>query len=118
MFTYSDNTNYNLNFYYFIVSIYSRFHLFGNYLYVSDVSDDPDGMSTAPIIAPSFDKTAGICAIVAVVDTRRVLRVRETTARGVYRCVGVGSKTYAPEHFCTFDMVSAQNSGLHLAPNA
>jgi hypothetical protein len=25
-----DNTNYNLNFYYFIVSIYLRFHLFGN----------------------------------------------------------------------------------------
>jgi hypothetical protein len=35
-------------------------------------------------IAPSFDETAGICAIVAVVDTRRVLvRARETTARGV-----------------------------------
>jgi hypothetical protein len=33
MFTYFDNTNYNLNFYYFIVlvSIYLRFHLFGNY---------------------------------------------------------------------------------------
>jgi hypothetical protein len=44
MFTYSDNTNYNLNFYYFIVSIYSRFHLFGNYSYMSDVSDDPDGI--------------------------------------------------------------------------
>jgi hypothetical protein len=28
MFTNSDNTNYNLNFYYFIVSIYLRFHLF------------------------------------------------------------------------------------------
>jgi hypothetical protein len=37
MFTYSDNINYNLNFYYFIVSIYLRFHLFGNYSYVSDV---------------------------------------------------------------------------------
>jgi hypothetical protein len=44
MFTYSDNTNYNLNFYYFIVSIYLRFHLFSNYSYVSDVSDDPDGI--------------------------------------------------------------------------
>jgi hypothetical protein len=30
--------------YYFIVSIYLRFHLFGNYSYVSDVSDDPDGI--------------------------------------------------------------------------
>jgi hypothetical protein len=39
MFTYSDNTNYNLSFYYVIVSIYLRFHLFGNYSYVSDVSD-------------------------------------------------------------------------------
>jgi hypothetical protein len=39
MFTYSDNTNYNLNFYYFIVSIYLWFHLFGNFSYVSDVSD-------------------------------------------------------------------------------
>jgi hypothetical protein len=44
MFTYSDNNNYNLNFYYFIVSIYLRFRLFGNYSYVSDVSDDPDGV--------------------------------------------------------------------------
>jgi hypothetical protein len=44
IFTYSDNTNYNLNFYYFIVSIYLRFHLFGNYSYVSGVSDDPDGI--------------------------------------------------------------------------
>jgi hypothetical protein len=34
-------TNYNVNFYYFIVSIYLRFHLFGNYSYESDVSDDP-----------------------------------------------------------------------------
>jgi hypothetical protein len=42
-------------------------------------------LSTAPITAPSFDETSGICAIVAVVDTRRVLRARETTARGVYR---------------------------------
>jgi hypothetical protein len=33
---------------------------------------------------PSFDETAGICAIPAVVDTCRVLRARETTARGVY----------------------------------
>jgi hypothetical protein len=39
MSTYSDNTSYNLNFYYFIVSIYLRFHLFGNYSYVSNVSD-------------------------------------------------------------------------------
>jgi hypothetical protein len=44
MFTYSDNTNYNLNFYYFIVSILLRFHLFLNYSYVSDVSDDLDGI--------------------------------------------------------------------------
>jgi hypothetical protein len=40
-------------------------------------------MSTAPITEPSFDETARICAIPAVVDTRRVLRARETTARGV-----------------------------------
>jgi hypothetical protein len=36
--------NDNTNFYYFIVSIYLWFHLFGNYSYVSDVSDDPDGI--------------------------------------------------------------------------
>jgi hypothetical protein len=41
-------------------------------------------LSTAPITASSFDETARICAIVAVVDTRRVFRARETTARGVY----------------------------------
>jgi hypothetical protein len=44
MFTYSDNTNCNLNFYYFIVSISLIFNLFGNYSYVSDVSDDTDGI--------------------------------------------------------------------------
>jgi hypothetical protein len=31
-------------------------------------------LSTAPNTAPSFDETARICAIPAVVDTRRVLR--------------------------------------------
>jgi hypothetical protein len=31
----------------------------------------------------SFDETAEICTISAVVDTRRVLQARETTARGV-----------------------------------
>jgi hypothetical protein len=68
MLTYSDNANYNLNLYYFIVSIYLRFHLFGNYSYVSDDSADSDEifrvLSTAPITAPSFDETATICAIV------------------------------------------------------
>jgi hypothetical protein len=39
-------------------------------------------LSTAPNTAPSFDETAWICAIPAVVDTRRALRARETTARG------------------------------------
>jgi hypothetical protein len=81
MFTYSDDTNYNLNFYYFIVSIYLWFHLFGNYSYASDVGCNFRVLSSEP----SFDDTTGICAIVAVVDTRRVLRARETTARGVHR---------------------------------
>jgi hypothetical protein len=34
-------------------------------------------LSTAPITEPPFDETAGICPIVAVVDTRRVLRARK-----------------------------------------
>jgi hypothetical protein len=56
---------------------------------VSDVSDDPMEFSraessTAPITAPSFDEATGICATVAMVDTRRVLRARDTTARGVH----------------------------------
>jgi hypothetical protein len=76
MFTYSDNANYNLNFYYFIVSIYLWFHLLGNYSCVSDVSEDPDGISTAPITAPSFDETARICITVAVVDTRSLAGAR------------------------------------------
>jgi hypothetical protein len=33
-------------------------------------------LSTALITAPSFDETSGICAIVAVVDKRSVLRAR------------------------------------------
>jgi hypothetical protein len=78
MFTYSDNTNYNLNFYYFIVSIYLRFCLFGNYSYVSDVSDMMEFriLSIAPITAPSFDETSKIWAIVAVVDTRSLAGTR------------------------------------------
>jgi hypothetical protein len=50
------------------------------FIYVSDVSDDPRWnfrlLSTAPITAPSFDETAGICAIVAVVDTRSLVGAR------------------------------------------
>jgi hypothetical protein len=41
-------------------------------------------IAIGPYPAPSFGETTGICAIVAVVDTRRVLQARETTARGVY----------------------------------
>jgi hypothetical protein len=33
-------------------------------------------LSTVPITAPSFDETAGICAIVAVVDTRSLAGAR------------------------------------------
>jgi hypothetical protein len=36
-----------------------------------------------PITAPSFDEIARICSIPAVVDTRRLLQARETTAMGV-----------------------------------
>jgi hypothetical protein len=41
-------------------------------------------LSTAPITVPSFDETFEFALSVAVVDTCRVMRVRETTARGVY----------------------------------
>jgi hypothetical protein len=34
--------------------------------------------------APSFDETSEFALSVSVVDARRVLRARETTARGVY----------------------------------
>jgi hypothetical protein len=37
-----------------------------------------------PITAPSFGETFEFALSVVVVDTRRVLRARETTARGVY----------------------------------
>jgi hypothetical protein len=60
MFTYSDNTSYNLNFCYFIVSSYLWFHLFGNYSYVSWCQWWPRWnfrvLSTAPITAPSSTK--------------------------------------------------------------
>jgi hypothetical protein len=49
---------------------------------MSDVSDDADGIN-APITAPSFDETTEFALSVAVVDTRRVLRARETTVRRV-----------------------------------
>jgi hypothetical protein len=78
MFTYSDNTNYNLNFYYFIVS-FNLFEIsFIRQLLICVWCQwwNFRVLSTAP----SFDETVGICAIVAVVDTRRVLRARETIA--------------------------------------
>jgi hypothetical protein len=47
---------------------------------VSDVSDDTRRnfrvLSTARITAPSFDETAEICAIAAVVDTRSLVGTR------------------------------------------
>jgi hypothetical protein len=46
-------------------------------------------------------ETPGICAIVAVVDTRRVLRARETTARGVY------PPAYAPDLNSILQNISA-----------
>jgi hypothetical protein len=80
MFTYSDNTI-------IWISIILLFQFICDFIYSAIIHICPmsvmDGI-TAPITAPSFDKGAGICAIVAVVDTRGVLRVRETTARGVY----------------------------------
>jgi hypothetical protein len=86
MFTYSDNTNYNLNFYNFIVS-FNLFEIsFIRQLFICVWGQwwprwNFRVLSTAPITAPSFDETSGICAIVAVVECR-VLRARETTARG------------------------------------
>jgi hypothetical protein len=79
MFTYSDNTNYNLNFYCFIVSIQLRFHLFGNYSCIWWQWWN----FRVPSTAPSFVETPEFAPSVAVVDMRRVLRVWETTARGV-----------------------------------
>jgi hypothetical protein len=48
---------------------------------LTDVSDDPDGIFA--ITAPSFDEIPEFALSVAVVDARRVLRARETTATGV-----------------------------------
>jgi hypothetical protein len=48
-------------------------------------------LSTEPITVPSFNETEGICTIVAVVDTRRVLQAHETTVKGVY--VQCGTKS-------------------------
>jgi hypothetical protein len=100
MFTYSDNTNYNLNFYYFIVSIWD--FIYSAIIHVSDVSDGNYScvwcqwwqlfmclmsvmefcvLSTVPITAPSFDETMEFALSVAMVDTHRVLQARETTAR-------------------------------------
>jgi hypothetical protein len=55
---------------------------------VSDVSDDPDGMFACRVQRRSqrllSTKHSEFALSVAVVDTSRVLRARETTARGVY----------------------------------
>jgi hypothetical protein len=50
-------------------------------------------LRTAPITAPSFEETAGICAIPAVVDSRRVLG-RAKPLRG--ECTLVGTKYKNP----------------------
>jgi hypothetical protein len=55
-------------------------------------------LSTAPITAPSFDDTTGICAIRAVVDTRRVL-----PGRGVRgECSGECAACFLSDPFPNF----------------
>jgi hypothetical protein len=54
---------------------------------MSDVSDDPDGIFTCRVQhrsqCPLSTKHLKFALSVAVVDMRRVLRARETTARGM-----------------------------------
>jgi hypothetical protein len=68
----SDNTSYKLNFYYFIVSIYLCLISFIWQLFICVWCQLwPRWNFRVLSTAPSFDETAGICAIPAVVDTRR-----------------------------------------------
>jgi hypothetical protein len=76
MFTYSGNTNYNLNFYYFTVSIYLRFHLFGNYSCVWCQCHDPDGIFACRVQRPLSTKHPEFALSVAVVDTRSLAGAR------------------------------------------
>jgi hypothetical protein len=73
MFIYTDNTNYNLNSYAFIVLIYLKYHLF---LCLTSVMT-PMNVSRSPITATSFHKISG------VIERVEALRAREITARGV-----------------------------------
>jgi hypothetical protein len=78
LFTYSDNTNYNLNFYYLLLQFNWDF-IYSAIIHVSDVSDDPGGIfacCTASITAPSFDKQPEYALSVAVVDTRSLAGAR------------------------------------------
>jgi hypothetical protein len=59
---------------------------------MSDVSKDPDGIFTCRVQRrsqrPLSTKHPEFAQTVAVVDMRRVLQARETTARGVYLDIG------------------------------
>jgi hypothetical protein len=52
-------------------------------IHVSDVSDDRDVIFACQVQRPLSTKQPEFVLSVAVVDTRRVLWARETTARGV-----------------------------------
>jgi hypothetical protein len=78
MFTYSDNTNYNLN----LIEISFIRQLFMCLMSVMTPMEFSPAEYSADYSA-LFRRNIHALSV-AVVDTRRVLRARETTARGVY----------------------------------
>jgi hypothetical protein len=93
-------------------------------IHVSDVSDDPDGIFTCWVQrrsqCPLSMKHRVFALSVVVVDTHRVLRVRETTVRGVNRMIcplSVGKRTEQLKtlFFCQFFPVLKLKPKLNLS---
>jgi hypothetical protein len=89
---YSTQDQHFANMFAFWISIillfqFNWFFIYSAIIHVSDVSDDPDGIFACRIQRwsqrPLSMKHPEFALSVAVVDTRRVLRARETTPRGV-----------------------------------
>jgi hypothetical protein len=71
------------------ISIILLLQLICDFIYSAIIHMCLMSVMTSMEFSCAFDETAIICAIPAVVDTRRVLRARETTARGVYCNLGI-----------------------------
>jgi hypothetical protein len=86
--------------------------LYSVIIHVSDVSDDPDGIVACRAQRHLSTKHPEFGLSVAVVDTRGVLRARETTARGVVCKLLINHPYCGRVRYFSENFLSPQNSVL------